>query len=66
MSANSEMIRKILDNIPQYPEEITKRKLCKIVGIKSETLNSYLCTATYISMVCENGEFISRCDKFYA
>lgn len=66
MSANHEVIVKMLEIIPQYPEQITRHDLCEKLGIKDMTLNSYLCSATSIAMICEDGPMLSRCEAYYA
>ena len=66
MSDNNSIILKIIENIPQYPKEIEKRTLCRNLGIPYNRLNSYLCTATYMAMIGETSETLTRCEEYYA
>lgn len=65
MTNNHLVITKIVELLPQYPEEISKRELCEKVGIKDYCLNSYLCSVTYMCMLCENENMLSRCENYY-
>ena len=66
MSKNHSIILKIIENIPQYPKEIDKKTLCDNLGIPYNRLNSYLCTATYMAMISETKNTLTRCEEYYA
>lgn len=66
MGDNRVIILKIIENIPQYPEEINKKVLCKNVGIPYCRLNSYLCTATYMAIIGETDTTLTRYEKYYS
>lgn len=62
---NQKLILRILNLIPQYPQEITKVSLCKQIGIDYNRLNCYLSSVSNSIMIGETESTLTRCEEYY-